>query len=169
MTTSLDDTRLRIAPAARKDVPLLVTLIRELAEYERLSHVVSMTEKMLEEALFSSRSAAEAVIGYWDDEPAAYAVFFTNFSTFLGRPGLYLEDLFVRPVLRHNGIGRTMLRHVAQVCVQRGYPRMEWVVLDWNEPAINFYKSLGAAALTEWRVFHLAGDALANLAHDQTV
>ena len=168
MTTSLDASRLRIAPATRKDVPVLVTLIRELAEYERLSHAVNLTEKILEEALFSSRSAAEAVIGYWDDEPAAYAVFFTNFSTFLGRPGLYLEDLFVRPAVRQNGIGRAMLRHVAQLCVQRGYPRMEWVVLDWNEPAINFYKSLGAAALTEWRVFHLTGDALANLAHDQT-
>jgi GNAT superfamily N-acetyltransferase len=103
------------------------------------------------------------VLGYVNDEPVAYAVFFPNFSTFLGRPGLYLEDLYVRPSARRSGIGKAMLRHVANVAVSRGYGRMEWVVLDWNEPAIKFYQSLGAAPVPEWRVFSLFGDALAAL------
>ncbi len=163
MTTTSDDLRLRIAPATRKDVPLLLALIRELAEFERLTHVVRVTEAVLEESLFGDRPAAEAVLGYCNDEPVAYAVFFTNFSTFLGRPGLYLEDLYVRPSARRSGIGKAMLRYVAQVCVERGYGRIEWVVLDWNEPAIRFYQSLGAAPVPEWRVFSLGGDALTDL------
>jgi len=167
MQTTSTDTRLRIAGAARGDVPLLITMIRELAEYERLTHFLCVTEKMIEEALFGPRPVAEAVIGYWEEEPAAYAVFFTNFSTFLGRTGLYLEDLFVRPAMRRHGIGRAMLRHLAQLCVQRGHIRIEWVVLNWNEPAINFYKSLGASPITEWLTFHVRGDALAALGQEE--
>jgi GNAT superfamily N-acetyltransferase len=142
-------------------------MIHELAEFERLTHFLGVTERMIEEALFGPRPVAEAAIGHWEEKPAAYAVFFTNFSTFLGRPGLYLEDLFVRPAMRRYGIGRAMLRHLAQICVERGYIRIEWVVLNWNEPAIKFYKSLGAAPITEWQSFHLRGDALAELAQSR--
>lgn len=156
--------RLRIAAARREDAGLVFAFIKELAEYERLADTVVVTEAMIEQALFSARPAAEAVLAYWDDQPVGFAVFFTNFSTFVGRPGIYLEDLFVRPAARRNGIGRALLRHLAGLCTQRNYGRLEWAVLDWNQPAIEFYKSLGAVPMDQWTVFRLAGEPLKNLA-----
>ncbi len=156
--------RLRIAAARREDAGLIIAFIKELAEYERLADTVVVTEAMIEQALFSARPTAEAVLAYWDDQPVGFAVFFTNFSTFVGRPGIYLEDLFVRPAARRNGIGRALLRHLAGLCTQRGYGRLEWAVLDWNQPAIDFYQSLGAVPMNEWTVFRLAGEPLKNLA-----
>lgn len=155
--------RLRITSARRDDVGLVVAFIKELAEYERLADTVVVTEAMIEQALFSARPTAEAVLAYWDDGPVGFALFFTNFSTFVGRPGIYLEDLFVRPAARRNGIGRALLRHLAGLCTQRGYGRLEWAVLDWNQPAIEFYKSLGAVPMNEWTVFRLTGEPLENL------
>jgi GNAT superfamily N-acetyltransferase len=156
--------RLRIAAARRDDVGLILAFIKELAEYERLTHEVETTEAMIVEALFSARPVAEAVLAYWDCEPVGFAVYFTNFSTFSGRAGMYLEDLFVRPAARRNGIGRALLRHLASVCIERGYTRFQWSVLDWNQPAVEFYKSLGAVSMDDWTVFRLAGDPLADLA-----
>ena len=160
------ESRIRVTPAAPSDVAVIATMIGELAEYERLSAMVCVTELMVTEALFGARPAAEAIVGHWDDEPVAFAVYFTNFSTFLGRPGLYLEDLFVRPAARRRGIGRVMLGYLAKLCVERGYGRMEWAVLDWNESAIGFYKGLGAAAMSDWTVFRLTGEALTRLSEE---
>lgn len=155
--------RIQVRSALPNDVPLIISLIRELAEYERLSSTVCVTEPMLAGALFGASRAAEAILGCWDGEAVGFALFFPNFSTFLGRSGLYLEDLFVRPAARGRGIGRAMLQHLAGLCGQRGYGRMEWAVLDWNEPAIEFYKGLGASPLNDWSMFRLAGSALAKL------
>lgn len=155
--------RIRVRPASPNDVALIATLIRELAEYERLSATVCVTEAVLAEALFGPSPAAEAIIGCWDGEPVGFALFFPNFSTFLGRTGLYLEDLYVRPAARGRGVGRAMLQHLAGLCEQRGYGRMEWAVLNWNESAIEFYKGLGASPLSDWTVFRLSGTALAKL------
>lgn len=156
--------RLKIAAARREDAGLIVAFIKELAEYERLTHEVETTEAMIVEALFSARPVAEAVLAYWDGKPEGFAVYFTNFSTFSGRAGMYLEDLFVRPAARRNGIGRALLRYLAGVCIERGYTRFQWAVLDWNQPAIDFYKSLGAVPMDEWTVFRLAGEPLAAIA-----
>lgn len=158
--------RIRVVPARPSDAAPITTMIGELAQYERLSDTVRVTEPMVAEALFGVRPAAEAIVGHWDDEPVAFAVYFTNFSTFLGRPGLYLEDLFVRPAARRRGIGRVMLGYLAKLCVERGYGRMEWAVLDWNESAIGFYKGLGAAAMSDWTVFRLTGEALTRLSEE---
>lgn len=155
---------IRIEPATERDVPLLLTLITALAEYERLSHQVVATEAMVRDALFGAAPSAEAAIAYAGDEPAGFALWFHNYSTFLGRPGLYLEDLFVRPEWRKRGIGRALLVHLARLAVARGCGRMEWAVLDWNEPAIGFYRSLGAQPMDEWTVFRLTGGALTRLA-----
>ena len=149
--------------AGREDVPLILQLIRELAEYERLPHEVVANEELLAGALFSERPAAEALIASLDGEPVGFALFFTNFSTFLARPGIYLEDLFVRPHARGRGIGRAMLQRIAAIAVERNCGRMEWSVLDWNGPAIGFYRNLGAVPMDEWTVFRLTGDALARL------
>jgi GNAT superfamily N-acetyltransferase len=156
----------RIEETGPQDVPLILSFIKELAEYERLSHSVAVTEDLLREALFGERPVASALIGYFVDEPVSFAIFFHNFSTFVGRPGLYLEDLFVRPHMRGRGLGREMLRYLAQLARERQCARMEWAVLDWNESAIRFYKSLGAIPMDEWRVFRLAGDALDKLAEE---
>jgi len=153
-----------IRPARPEDVPLLLSFIKELAEYERLAHEVVATEEGLHESLFGERAVAEALLGYLGPEPVAFAVFFHNFSTFLGRPGLYLEDLFVKPEMRGRGFGRALLRYLARLAVERNCGRMEWAVLDWNEPAIRFYRSLGAVPMEEWTVFRLTGDALKRLA-----
>jgi GNAT superfamily N-acetyltransferase len=155
---------LRIDPATPADVALVVTLIGELAEYEKLTHEVVTTEARVRESLFGARPAAEAVIARVDGEPVGFAVWFQNYSTFLGRPGLYLEDLFVQPRWRGRGIGRALLAHLARVAMERGYGRVEWSVLDWNEPAVRFYRSLGARPMDEWTVYRLTGDALATLA-----
>jgi GNAT superfamily N-acetyltransferase len=153
-----------IRPAAETDVPLLLALIGELASYERLAEQVVAREGDLRHALFGPRPAAEALIAEVDAEidpkPAGFALFFQNFSTFLGVPGLYLEDLFVRPAFRRRGVGRALFVHLARLAEERRYGRFEWSVLDWNEPAIAFYRSMGAVPLSDWTVFRLTGEAL---------
>ena len=151
----------RIVPATEKDVPVILELIRGLAEYERLSHVCEATEDRLRRTLFGERPAAEVLLAYDDAECVAFAVFFTNYSTFLAKPGLYLEDVFVKPHARRKGIGLALLKKLAAIARERDYGRMEWSVLDWNEPAINFYKKLGAIPLDDWKLFRLTGEALA--------
>jgi GNAT superfamily N-acetyltransferase len=155
---------LEIRPAAERDVPLILSLIRELAEYERLSHEVVATEGTLADSLFGKRPAAEVLLGYAGDDPAGFALFFHSFSTFLGRPGIYLEDLYVRPEFRGAGVGRAFLRHLARLAKDRGCGRLEWWVLDWNEPAIRFYEALGAIPMADWTVYRIAGEALDELA-----
>ena len=162
--TSPDAATFRIVPATEDDVPLVLRLIKGLAEYERMSPDVVATEEGLRDALFGSRPAAEVVIGYEEEVPVGFALFFQNFSTFQGRPGLYLEDLFVVPDRRGRGYGRRLLRHLARIAVDRNYRRIEWTVLDWNEPAIRFYKSLGARPMDDWTLFRLTGEALGQMA-----
>ena len=156
----------RIEETGPQDVPLILSFVKELAEYERLSDSVIVTEDDLREALFGERPVAFAVIGYDEDEPISFALFFHNYSTFIGRPGLYLEDLYVRPHARGRGFGRAMLAYLARVARERRCGRMEWAVLDWNEPAIKFYKGLGARPLDDWIVYRLTGDALDKLAEE---
>ena len=158
---------LKIRPATEADVPLLLEFIRAIAEYEKLLDQVKATEETLRESLFGDRPAAEALIGEWGGEPAAFAVYFQNFSTFTGRPGLYLEDLFVKLEFRQRGIGKLMLKHLAGIAVERGCPRLEWVALDWNEPAIEFYKGLSAKQMSDWRLFRMSGDSLKQLATEE--
>ncbi|HEX2854186.1 MAG TPA: GNAT family N-acetyltransferase [Opitutaceae bacterium] len=155
-----------IRPAAAADVPLILELIRGLATYEKLLHEVEATEEKLHATLFpaTGRPAAECVLAFADGEPAGYALYFTTYSTFLALPGLYLEDLFVQPEKRGQGIGKALLKHLARLANQRGYGRMEWTVLDWNEPAIKFYDSLGASRLPQWQICRLTGPALAKYA-----
>jgi GNAT superfamily N-acetyltransferase len=155
---------LRIVPATERDLPLILHFIQDLAEYERLREHAVVTLEDLRRWLFGSQKAAEVVIGYVDDEPAGFALYFQNFSTFLGKPGLYLEDLFVLPAWRGRGLGRKLLVHLARIAVDRGYGRMEWSVLDWNESAIRFYRSIGAVPMDDWTVYRLGGDALDRLA-----
>jgi GNAT superfamily N-acetyltransferase len=152
----------RIVSATERDLPIILTLIRGLAEYEKLAHAVAATEEILRESLFRKR-AAEVVIGYAEDEPAGFAVFFQTFSTFLGVPGMYLEDIFVAPKWRRQGLGRQLLVTLATIANERGYGRLEWSVLDWNEPAIGFYKALGATPMDEWTMFRLTGESLRKL------
>ena len=156
--------RLHLRPARRQDVPLILTFIRELAEYENLSHQVVADEAQLAENLFGPRPYAEVLIGEVDAEPAGFALFFHNFSTFLGKPGLYLEDLYVRPAVRGAGLGKALLIELARLAMTRGCGRLEWAVLDWNEPAIGFYRSLGARPLDDWTTYRLTGEALSALA-----
>jgi len=156
--------RIAIRPATADDVGLVTQFIRDLAEYERLAHEMIATEEDIREALFGERPHAEVIIGYYNGEPAGFALFFHNFSTFLGRPGIYLEDLFVRPELRGHGVGKALLAHLAKLAVERRCGRLEWSVLDWNEPSIAFYKSLGAVPMEEWTVNRLTGPALQALA-----
>ena len=162
MTTGNDD--LSIAPATPADVPLILDLIRELAEYERLLHRVRIGPQDLQRHLFGPRPYAEAVVARAGGEPVGFALWFHNFSTFEGRPGLYLEDLFVRPAYRGRGYGEALLRHLARLAVERDCARFEWAVLDWNEPAIRFYRKLGAVAMDDWTVQRVAGEALQALA-----
>lgn len=154
---------LSIRLATADDVPAILSFIRGLAEYEKLLHEVEATEERLRATLFpaDSRPAAECVLAFSDDAPAGFALFFTNYSTFLAKPGLYLEDLFVRPELRGRGIGKALLLHLAKLANARGCGRMEWSVLDWNQPAIAFYESIGARRLREWQICRLTGAALA--------
>lgn len=155
---------IRIEPPTVRDVPLILSLIRALAEYERLAQEVVATEADVRESLFGARPHAEAVIARVGSEAVGFAVWFHTFSTFLSRRGLYLEDLFVLPAFRGRGIGRALMRHLARVAVERGCGRMEWAVLDWNDPAIGFYRSIGARPMDEWTVYRLTGDALTRLA-----
>ena len=156
-----------IVPAGAADAPLVMRFIRELAEYERLSHEVAATEEGLREALSGDRPAVEAVIAYVGEEPVGFALFFHNFSPFEGHQGLYLEDLYVRPEWRGHGFGRRLLVYLARVARQRGCPRMEWAALDWNTGAIGFYKGLGAKAMSDWTVYRLSGEALERLASEE--
>lgn len=155
---------LAIRPAAPADLPLIAQFIRDLADYEKLAHEVRFDEATLGEKLFGARPYAEVVIGEIDDAPQGFALFFHNFSTFEGKPGIYLEDLFVRPEARGSGLGKALLAHLAKLCIERDCARLEWSVLDWNEPAIGFYKSLGARMMDEWTVMRVDGDALARFA-----
>jgi GNAT superfamily N-acetyltransferase len=161
MTPAAD---IRILPATERDVSVILSLIKGLADYERLAHEVMATEEDIRDSLFGEWPAAEVVLAYIGAEVAGFALFFHNYSTFLGRRGLYLEDLFVLPHWRGRGVGRRLLAHLARVAIERRCGRMEWWVLDWNESAIRFYRSLGAVAMDEWTVYRLQGDALARLA-----
>ena len=152
---------LNIRTATETDVPLILQFIRWLAEYEKLPHLVVATEDVLRTTLFGHPRFAEVLIGEVAGEPVAFALFFHNFSTFIGRPGIYLEDLYVKPDMRGRGYGKALLVRLAQLARERGCGRVEWAVLNWNEPAIRFYRALGAVPMNEWQVYRLAGDALA--------
>jgi len=164
MTRGATPDALVIDGATRRDVPLIFRFIKELAEYERLAHEVVATESELERTLFGERPFAEVVLAKLGGDPVGFALFFHNYSTFLGRPGLYLEDLYVRPEARSKGVGMALLRHLARLARERGCGRLEWWVLDWNEAAIRFYRKLGAEPMADWTVFRLAGSALRDLA-----
>jgi GNAT superfamily N-acetyltransferase len=156
--------QIRVAPAAESDVPLILNFIRQLAEYEKLSHLVVATEANIRENVFGSNPVAEVLLAYWDGEAVGFALYFRNFSTFLGQPGIYLEDLFVEPEHRGKGIGKALLMRLAQIAIERGYGRLDWAVLDWNAPSIEFYRSLGAVPLDAWTGYRLTGEALSRLA-----
>jgi len=154
----------RIVPATENDIPLIRELILELAEYERAGPgEAPVTDKDLAETLFGERPAAEVLLAYLGDEPVGFALFFQNYSTWLGKRGIYLEDLFVRPSARKHGVGYALLREVARIALERACGRVEWAVLNWNELAISFYKQIGAKPKDDWTTFRLTGDALARL------
>jgi GNAT superfamily N-acetyltransferase len=167
MVYRLFDMDINIRRATERDVPLILDLINGLAEYERLAHEVTASEASLRQSLFGAYPGAEVVIAEAGDEPAGFALFFHNFSTFVGKRGLYLEDLFVKPAWRGKGVGRRLLVHLAQLAIERDCGRLEWAVLDWNEPAIRFYRGLGAQPMHDWTVFRLAGDTLHQLAAER--
>ena len=154
----------RIEPATSDDVPLILQMIKGLAEYEKLSDQVVATEDSLRDTLFGAHPAAEVVIGYAGDQPVGFALFLHNYSTFLAQRGLYLEDLFVVPEWRGKGLGRQLLAHLARIAVERNCGRMEWSVIDWNEPALRVYRGIGATPLDDWTICRLTGDALTKLA-----
>jgi GNAT superfamily N-acetyltransferase len=153
-----------IRRARLDEAGLVLTFVRELADYEKLLHEVEATETDIGDALFGDNPQLFCEIAEWDNEPVGFAVWFNNFSTFTGRPGIYLEDLFVRPAQRGKGIGKALLNHLARQCLANGWGRLQWAVLDWNTPSIAFYKSLGAEVLDEWKICHVDGPALAALA-----
>lgn len=155
---------LRISAATESDVPVILSFVQKLAEYEKLSHLVVATEENIREHVFGANPVAEVLLAYWNEEAAGFALYFRNFSTFLGQPGIYLEDLFVEPPLRGKGIGKALLRGLAKIALERGYGRLDWAVLDWNAPSIEFYRSLGAASLDDWTGYRLTGEALHRLA-----
>ena len=158
---------LHIRPASRADVPLILELIRALAEYEKLTHACVATEQRLAETLFGDKPYAEALIADWHGAPAGFALYFHNYSTFLAQPGIYLEDLFVKPELRSHGIGKALLVRLAQIAEERTCGRLEWSVLDWNEPSIGFYKKLGAMPLDDWTIFRITGPGVGRLARGE--
>jgi GNAT superfamily N-acetyltransferase len=155
---------LAVRKAQPSDAALILTFIRELAEFEKLAHEVEATQRDIEDALFAEHPRVFADIAEWNGEPAGFALWFYNFSTFRGRNGLYLEDLFVRPEFRSKGVGKALLRNLARRCVTEGLPRLEWWVLDWNEAALRFYRSIGAVPMDEWTVQRVTGEALERLA-----
>ncbi|EHQ87885.1 GNAT family N-acetyltransferase [Desulfosporosinus youngiae] len=161
--TSLPNFKLRFADTG--DVSLILGFIRELAEYEKMLPEVVATEDVLKESLFD-RKMAEVIIGEYQEEPVAFALFFHNFSTFLGRPGIYLEDLYVKPKMRGNGMGKIILSYLAKLAIDRKCGRLEWWCLDWNQPSIKFYKKLGAVPMDDWTVYRVADEALYKLASD---
>lgn len=154
----------KIRSASEADAPLILEFIRALAEYERLADAVMATEESIRRTVFGNPRFAEVVIGEEDGQPVAFALFFHNYSTFMGRPGLYLEDLFVQPAARGRGYGKALLAHLAAIALERDCGRFEWAVLDWNEPAIGFYESLGAVPVDDWTIFRVTGTALTKLA-----
>lgn len=159
MTSSI-----HIRQARREDAALILELIRELADYEKLAHEAKAEQTDLERDLFGDKPCAEVLIGEIAGQPQGFALFFGNYSTFVGRPGIYLEDLYVRPESRGAGLGKALLAHIAELAVRRNCGRLEWSVLDWNEPALKFYQALGAKAMNEWTVHRVSGDALQKLA-----
>src|SRR3954469_15364096 len=163
--TEAQSTAFRIEPATEQDIPLILQFIRELAEYEKLGSDVTATEADLRATLFGPDRVAHGLIARAGGEPAGFAVYFFSFSTFLGRPGLYLEDLYVKPAWRGRGLGRMLLAALARIAVDRGCGRMEWSVLDWNEAAIGFYRRMGAEVMDECRICRVTGEALGRLAH----
>jgi len=156
-----------IRSATIGDVPIILELIRDLATYERAPHEVTATEEHLTDVLFGEKPAAQVLLAFEGDAPVGFAIFFHNFSTWLGRPGLYLEDLFVKPAHRGKGYGRALLVYLAKIARERGCGRMEWAVLNWNDPAIQFYRKLGAKPMDEWTVFRLTRDGIARLAQSE--
>ena len=157
---------LHIRPARRGDAPLVMQLIRELGEYERLAHEIDATPELIEQALFGEEPRVFCDIAEWHGQAVGFALWFYNFSTFRGRHGIYLEDLFVRPEARGHGLGKALLANLAKRCVAENLARLEWSVLDWNQPSIDFYRSLGAVGMDDWRIFRLTGDALETLAKE---
>ena len=153
-----------IVKAEKKDSATILFFIKQLAEYEKLTHEVTATVEQIEESLFGENPKAECIIAYFENKPVGFALFFHNFSTFLGKAGIYLEDLFVLPEMRGKGFGKALLKYLAKLAVERNCGRLEWAVLNWNTPSIEFYKSLGAAPMNEWTVFRLTGDSLYKLA-----
>jgi len=158
-----------IRPARVADVPIILKLIRDLATYERAPNEVTATEEQLVDVLFGEKPVAEVLLAFEKDTPVGFALFFYNFSTWLGRPGLYLEDLFVKPEKRGKGYGRGLLVNLAKIAHDRGCGRMEWAVLNWNDPAIKFYRALGAKPMDEWTVFRLTRDGIAELAKSESI
>jgi GNAT superfamily N-acetyltransferase len=154
----------QIKSAIESDVPVILSFVKKLARYERLSREVVATEKLLRETLFGGRQTAEVAIGYFEARPVGFVLFFHNYSTFLGQPGLYIEDLYVDEAYRRRGYGRALLLYVARLAKERGCGRLEWSVLDWNQPAIDFYKKLGASPMSDWTVFRITGKSLDELA-----
>lgn len=163
---STSDPHIKLRFAEKNDTGLILNFIKELADYEKLSHEVTTDENSLRKSLFESKRVAEVIIAEYKNEPAGFALFFHNFSTFLGKPGIYLEDLFVKPELRAKGIGKILLKYLTRIAVARDCGRLEWSVLDWNKPAIDFYKKLGAKSLDDWTVFRIDGKTLSFLASD---
>lgn len=166
MISSSDLPSFQIRAATRDDVAVIFSFIKKLADYERLSHEVVATEEGLRETLFGRRRTAEVAIAYYKKAPVGFVLFFHNYSTFLGRPGIFIEDLFVDEAFRRRGFGGALLRYVAKVADERNCGRLEWSVLDWNEPAINFYRKLGALPMREWTIFRMTGANLKKLARD---
>jgi GNAT superfamily N-acetyltransferase len=164
MMIATDTRGFQIKSATESDVSVILSFVKKLARYEQLLHEVVATEDLLRETLFGKRRTTEVAIGYLETKPVGFVLFFHNYSTFLGKPGLYIEDLFVDEDYRRRGYGRALLLHVARLAKQRGCGRLEWSVLDWNQPAIDFYKKLGALPMNEWTVFRVAGKSLDELA-----
>ena len=166
MTTPPADPQLDIRSATAEDVPTILALIKELADYERLSHEVTATDADLHQWIFGDRPVAGVVIGEYQGIPVGFALFFYNYSTFLGKPGIYLEDLYVKPAYRQMGFGRTLMAYIARLAKARNCGRFEWAVLDWNTPAIEMYEKLGAVPMKEWTVYRLSGEGLDRLANE---
>jgi GNAT superfamily N-acetyltransferase len=154
-----------IRPAAESDIPAILSLLRELADYEKLAHACIATEADFRTHLFGPNPAAQALVAVVNNQTVGYALYFRTFSTFLGRPGIYLEDLYVQPAHRNQGLGKSFLKHLAKIATENNYGRIEWSVLKWNAPSIAFYKSLGALPLEEWEMMRLTGDALKKFAN----
>jgi GNAT superfamily N-acetyltransferase len=167
MTATIEPERLNIRSAVREDCGLILSFIRVLADFETLLHEVTASREALEQTLFGDQPSASVLIAEWDRQPAGFALYFTNYSTFLARPGIYLEDLFVKPEFRGHGIGKSLLKHLASLVIAKAGGRLDWWVLHWNEPAIDFYRQIGAKDMKEWLPMRLEGNALRSMAESQ--